>query len=70
MVYLDGKEVENNMIMPEKHKFIGAFRNPNPYPPGKYDVFVCECGQHLWARESVYNHWLQGHLDYLQYQTI
>lgn len=70
MVLLDGKEVEDNIITPEKHKFIGIFRKPNPYPSGIYDVCICNCGRHLWAKEDIYAHWLLGHFDICQYISI
>lgn len=69
-VLLDGKEVEGYVIDVLKHRFLGTFRNPNPWPPGIYDVVTCNCQHNLWTREDVYNHWLKGHFDLLQYQTI
>ena len=41
MVYLNGEKVEEREIKPEKHMFIGMFRNPiPPYATGGY-VSIC-----------------------------
>jgi len=70
MVLLDGKLITKSEIDPEKHKFIGTFREVTP-PDGKgADVIMCPCNQTLWTINDVFRHWQLGHFDILQYQTI
>ena len=71
MPFLDGKPVPDSEIIAGRHKFIGTFRYPQcPYPGPGVGVLLCPCGAHLKYRESVYEHWLQGHMDIPMYETI
>jgi len=69
-VLLDGKFVEEKIIDPTKHKFIGMFRTPSqPYSPGA-DVYNCPCGWNLETVNGVHEHWSKGHFDTPQYVSI
>ena len=66
-VLLDGSVVDPEQIDPEKHKFIGMFRYPYVFPKS---YVVCGCGSILQAMDETYNHWLLGHHDVAQYESI
>ena len=71
MVYLNGQKVDNKIIDPAKHKFIGLFR-PTSFPvsDGSWDVYMCRCGMALWAVQQCHEHWMLGHMDIPQYINI
>jgi len=69
MSILDGKKVSADEIKRGKHLYIGDFRTPRP-PSGDWGVYICDCGQHLWTVETVFEHWKSGHMDEQCYQTI
>jgi len=71
MVYLNGKEEDDSIIDPAKHKFIGSFRPPDfPRSDGTWAVYMCGCHRPLWTVEECYEHWVLGHMDILQYVDI
>ena len=71
MVYLDGQLVNESNIVPEKHKFIGLFRQPSaPVSDGSWEVLACSCGLHLWTVQGVQEHWRLGHMDTPQYVSL
>ncbi len=80
MPILNGKKVNPEYIDSSKHKYIGQFRLPN-CPNTSYidqdtkqikfgEVMVCPCGQHIWDKETTFNHWQCGHFDEPQYVDI
>lgn len=71
MIYLNGKLVKEEEINPEKHKFIGLFRSPTwPVSDGIWEVYPCQCMQHLWTVQACQEHWRLGHMDTPQYIDI
>lgn len=67
-VLLDGKLVDDTIIDPAKHLFLGTFRYPTP--PGAYAPICCRCGYMLGTVDAVFEHWSVGHFDLAQYATI
>ena len=66
---LDGQPVEESIIDPAKHRFLGTFRPPVP----PRDITTCPCGVSLityYGPDLHFQHWQLGHLDVPQYQTI
>ncbi|KKM27013.1 hypothetical protein LCGC14_1578950 [marine sediment metagenome] len=62
MVLLDGKHVDDEVIDPKKHKFIGTFRTPNcKHLAGSY--VACCCGSVLQTIDAVHSHWQAGHWE-------
>jgi hypothetical protein len=79
-VLLNGHFVEPQFIDPAKHRFIGNFRFPT-CPDAAYkdektgetrycDAVQCGCGNLLWDKQSVHDHYLMGHFDKPQYVDI
>lgn len=78
-VLLNGKFVDVEIINSEIHRFIGTFRPPQVPDTSYIDdngetqygaIYLCPCGAQLWDKGSVYNHWIQGHMDSPQYIDI
>lgn len=73
MVLIDGKLANDGEVKPDKHTFIGTFREPQPPSPTAerpWQVYICPCGQDLFTREGTFDHWRKGHMDLPQYRTI
>lgn len=70
MAFLDGEFVDDDLISPKLHKFIGMFRQPNPPDVGQCDYFLCACGERLSVRGQEREHWHRGCFDSAQYVTI
>lgn len=66
MAILDGKHVNNDIINPAKHKFIGMFRPPKAL----FGLHICSCGQTIDNFGAATTHYLAGHDDEPQYETI
>lgn len=67
-VYLDGVLINETDIDPSKHTFVGIFRPPTP--PMLSGNIQCGCGEILYSMFSICSHWMKGHMDVPQYQTI
>jgi len=76
---LDGKEVDAKVLDQARHRFVGVFRPPvcpdtgfiNESGKKEYGgVYMCSCGHALWTHEEIFDHWLKGHMDVFQYETI
>ena len=65
MVILDGNEVEEADIDPDKQRFLGMFRPPSP-PETRF----CPCGESFQIMGEDFSHWQKGHFDVPQYATI
>ena len=63
---LDGKHVNNDIINQAKHKFIGMFRPPGPYNRRH----TCNCGITIESISESNDHYMMGHDDEPQYETI
>lgn len=78
MAILNGKHVEDSMITPEKHRFVGAFRHPfNPtYGPAMKDMatfgYCPVCRRSIMSSDGWhhFNCWQAGHFDEAQYVDI
>lgn len=68
MAILDGKHVDDSIIDSTKHRYIGMFRVPKPFPYNGY--VLCPCGCVLQIYEQVFDHYIKGHFDIPQYVTI
>ena len=69
MIFLNGRMVDKYEVDPEKHRFIGMFRQPQP--PGSCGAnIICPCGDILQTAKETFNHWQLGHFDVPQYQSI
>lgn len=64
---LDGNEVPGGTISAKTHRYIGMFRKPYAHPVG---VVICICGEALHTYRDCHEHWLRGHWDAPQYETI
>ena len=70
---LNGKEVEDEVIDPVKHKFIGTFRKPLSQIATPAN---CPCGEMIAyydsgiVERSKFKHWQLGHFDLPQYIDI
>jgi hypothetical protein len=73
MALLNGEFVDDNIINPKYHKYIGSFREPQP-PIFKsntpHAIILCNCGAHLHYVESIRDHWQKGCFDVPQYVMI
>lgn len=58
------------VIDPAKHRFIGAFRDPQPPDPCGAYAMLCPCHDTLKFMQEIYDHWLRGHFDQQQYVDI
>ncbi len=67
MPYLDGHIVEDSVIDPAKHRYIGMFRRPYDCPNA---YVACTCGAILQTMEITREHWQAGHWDQPQYETM
>ena len=76
MAYLNGKHVDNDIIDPKKHIFIGKFRTPSfgdfmkRFEGKLTGILICNCGRNLDNHDSIYEHWNEGHFDELVYKDI
>lgn len=70
MPYLDGEPVDEKVINPKLHKFVGLFRQPSPPDVsdlrGNVICAVCRRAFH----ESLYQCWQAGHFDSPQYVAM
>ena len=66
-VYLNGNLVSGSEIDAKKHRFVGMFREPYK---GSDGMVMCPCGEYLKSIQAVYDHWLRGHSDIPQYESI
>ena len=67
-VYVDGVRVRASEVSPAQHRFLGMFRAP-VMPPEAMGP-RCRCGMLLQYQDEELTHWLQGHSDVPQYETI
>ena len=70
MPLLNGKYAEATEIYPDKHKFIGTFRNPNYSDYQGKGYIACPCGSVLQTFEQSFSHWQLGHFDQPMYVDI
>lgn len=69
MVFLNGEEVEDSVINPKQHRFLGMMRMPYKSPPSGC-LIACSCGQILHFVGEDRKHWMQGCFDIPSYITI
>lgn len=71
-VILDGEYVEDSVITPKLHKFIGTFREPTPpaYPRQPNHVYMNGCQTCSNPYAGLENCWRLGHWDLPQYVTL
>ena len=71
MILIDGKKVSDDQVDPEKHRFIGMFREP--FNMQRFDgpfLVMCPCGASLDSFVDCMQHWQMGHWDIPQYVII
>lgn len=66
---LDGKKVDASEITPEKHRFIGVWRDPTP-PSLRWSPSLNGCSICNNSYKSLDACWREGHWDLQQYVTI
>lgn len=67
MVILDGKAVEESVITPEKHRFIGTFRDSTP--EAAYKMIRDQDKISGLYPHQLRGYWMEGRFDVPQYVT-